>query len=168
MNFNTETTYTKERLMRFNTFVFMRRKFTWISALFLAVLLSVPFFRHLFAGEFSRKYFWCFIIVWCWSLLYFLYRLVWPRLTIDKNPRLNVVVKYEFCDSYFKISSPSHSFPNSPEISYDLIQNVFLYKNDLYIYFSGNQLFIMDTQAFEADTRRKFFEFLEEKDINVI
>ena len=167
MNFNIETTYTKERLLRFNTFVFMRRKILWIACLIRGVLISIPFFVSLANGEFNKKSFIYFLAVSCLITLYFVYRLVLPRLTINKNPQLNAVVKYEFHDSHFKISSPSSSFHESPEISYDIISNVFFYKNDLYIYFSNSRLFILDTQSFETDARNLFFHFLKERKVNI-
>lgn len=159
MNFNIETTYTKERLLRFNTYVFMRRKVVWISCLIINVLLSILFFIFLANGEFNKKYFSCFVFTFCLTALYFLYRLVLPRLTINKSPQLNAVAKFEFYDSYFTISSPSNSFPKSPEISYDLISKVSFYKNDLYIYFSKRELFILDTQSFEEETKNRFLIF---------
>ena len=167
MNFNVETAYTKERLLKFNTFVFMRRKIVWIACLIIAVLISIPFFVSLANGEFNKKYFLYFILVSCWTALYFLYRLLFPLLAINKNPLLNAVVKYEFHDSHFTISSPSNSFSESPEISYDLISKVFFYKNDLYIYFSNSRLFILDTQSFEADTKNSFLDFLKERKVNI-
>ena len=167
MNFNVETAYTRERLLKFNTFVFMRRKIVWIACLIIAVLISIPFFVSLANGEFSKKDFLYLILVAWVVALYFLYRLVLPLLTINKNPLLNAVVKYEFHDSHFTISSPSGSFPESPEISYDLITKVFFYKNDLYIYFSNSRLFILDTQSFEADTKNLFFDFLKERKVSI-
>lgn len=167
MNFNAETTYTKERLLKFNTFVFMRRKIFWIACLVIASLLSIPFFVSLANGEFNKNYFLYFILFLCWTALYFLYRLVLPRLTINKKPLLNTVVKYEFHDSHFIVSSPSDSFSESPEITYDLISKVFFYKNDIYIYFSNSRLFILDTQSFESDVRNLFFDFLKERKVTI-
>lgn len=167
VNFNVETIYTKERLLRFNTYIFMRRKLVWIACLIISVLISIPFFVSLANGEFNKKYFLYFVLIFCWTTLYFLYRLVLPRLTINKSPKLNAIVKYEFYDSHFIISSPSNSFPESPEMSYELISNAFFYNNDLYIYLSNRRLFIVDTQSFETATKNLFFDFLKEKKVTI-
>ncbi len=165
MKFSTITNYDKERLLRFNNFIILKKRLFWAIMIVCTVLVSSIFAYYLALNIFDSTITLCFVLVVFIDLTYIFCYLILPRFTIKKSPGLNAIIHFEFQENTFKISGISKNGTDCSELNYSAIQKVMESKHDIYLFISIRQAYIIDKSGFELGSPDVFLEFLKSKNI---
>ena len=165
MKFSNRTVYDKKRLIRFNNFIILKKRFFWALMIVCTVFVlgSVGFTLSL--GIYNSTIFFCFALIVLLDITYAFCYLVLPRFTVNKAVALNTNIIYEFQEDSFKISATNKNGIESSELNYLSIIKVMASKCDIYLFVSKHQAYILDKSGFEIGCPDEFFGFLKDKNI---
>ncbi len=90
---------------------------------------------------------------------------VLPRFTINKALGLNANIIFEFQEDTFKISAETKNGTESSELNYSAIVKFMESKQDIYLFISKRQGYILDKSGFTVGSLEEFLKFLQEKNI---
>ena len=165
MRFSATTVYDKERLLRFNHFIIFRKRFFWalmiacnvLVVLCAALVLALDPQDHTILAYAALIGIIDVAVVFCWFIL--------PRFTLDKSPMLNADVVFEFGEENFKVFAVMKNCNDSSELNYSAIVKVMESKEDIYVFISKTQSFVMDKSGFTVGSAEELLQFLKEKNI---
>ena len=90
---------------------------------------------------------------------------VLPRFIVNKSPILNANILFEFHEDIFKISATLKNGTESSELNYSAIVKLMESKQDIYLFISQRQCYILDKSSFTVGCSEDFLKFLQEKNI---
>ena len=96
MKFSNRTIYDKERLIRFNNFVVLKKRFFWVLMIVCTVLVSLSFALTLALKNYDSTILLCFSLIVIIDIMYVFCYLILPRITINKAIALNADIFFEF------------------------------------------------------------------------
>ncbi len=165
MNLSATTVYTKERLLRFNSFFAMSRRFFWITLLVCVSLVSSVFFLSILIEALDKIITIAFIAVWCFALLYFLMTVIVPRLLVKKTPSLNAEVTYTFDAESFTTEFKTSLQIGTEQMNYSVIKKIMESDTDIYLFVNNATSFIIDKSGFKSGSAEELIAFLKAKNI---
>ena len=165
MKFSNRTIYDKERLIRFNNFVVLKKRFFWVFMIVCTVLVSISFALTLALKIYDSTILLCFALIMVVDITCSFCSLILPRITINKATALNADILFEFQEDTFKLSATNKNGTDSSELNYSSIIKVMESKCDIYLFISKRQGYILDKSGFEAGCPDELLEFLKGKNI---
>ena len=105
MKFSNRTVYDKERLIRFNNFIILKKRFFWLFMIVCTVLVFGSFALTLALRIYDSTILLCFALTIFIDITYVLGYLVLPRFTVNKAVGLNTNILFEFQEDTFKLSA---------------------------------------------------------------
>lgn len=165
MNFSNQTIYDKERLIRFNNFVALRKRIFWSFMIVCTVLTSISFVLTLALKSYDLTIFICFAIIVVIDTTFVFCYFILPRITINKAITLNADIFFEFKEDTFKISATTKNGAESSKLNYSAIIKVMESNQDIYLYISTRQAYIVDKSGFNSGCPSEFVNFLKGKNI---
>ena len=165
MKFSNRTVYDKERLIRFNNFIVLKKRFFWLFMIVCTVLVFGSFALTLALRIYDSTILLCFALIIVIDITYVLGYLVLPRFTVNKAVGLNTNILFEFQEDTFKLSATNKNGTDSSELNYSSIIKVMESKYDIYLFISKRQGYILDKSGFEAGCPEELLEFLKGKNI---
>lgn len=165
MKFSNRTIYDKERLIRFNNFVALRKRFFWIFMIVCTILVSISFALTLALKGYDSTILLCFALIVVVDITYAFCSLILPRITINKAAALNADILFEFQEDTFKISATTKNATESSELNYSALIKVMESSRDIYLYISTRQAYILDKSGFNFGCPNEFVKFLKDKNI---
>ena len=164
MNFSVQTVNNKDRLLRFNNFVVLRKRFFWSWMIVCTVLITVLLAIVLRIDPYSDVWIYAVLVyfidaiyIFCWFVL--------PRFTINKALGLNANIIFEFQEDTFKISATAKNGTEFSELNYSSIVKFMESKQDIYLFISKTHGYILDKSGFTVGSPEEFLKFLQEKNI---
>ena len=147
MELKISTVYTKQRLVRFNDYFWAQRKgffatfvvctlLVWGCAIFLSIFDALSDTIRLCCGM---------VTVLDITLLFSAFLI--PRLTVKKSPTINAVMGYSFNEEEMKITAETNTENASVTLKYAAIVKVGKKNDDLYLFISARQAYIVDVSA---------------------
>ena len=165
MKFSNRTIYDKERLIRFNSFVILKKKFFWVFMIVCTVLVSIPFALTLALKSYDSTILLYFVLIAVVDITYAFCALILPRITINKATALNADILFEFQEDTFKISATTKNATESSELNYSILVKVMESNRDIYLFISQRQGYILDKSGFNLGCPDEFVKFLKNKNI---
>ena len=165
MKFSNRTIYDKERLIRFNNFVVLKKRFFWVFMIVCTVLVSISFALTLALKSYDSTILLCFALIMVVDITCSFCSLILPRITINKATALNADILFEFQDDTFKISATTKNGTESSELNYSALIKVMESNRDIYLYISTRQAYILDKSGFNFGCPSEFVKFLKDKNI---
>ena len=163
VRFSADTVYDRERLLRFNTFYLLRKRVIWIIMAISTLLVTFAFSWQAALGSYPQTVVLCFVLVWVIDIFYIVFYLVLPRFTIKKARSLNAHIEYTFDEYFFKLESDALMQKNAPGIPYSAVEKMMQSKQDIYIFLTGKQCFIVDKAGFTQGSCEGFIDFMLSK-----
>ena len=165
MKFSNRTTYDEERLLRYHNFLVLRKRFFWSVVIICTVLISIIFALTLIFDPYNSSIWFSFIFIWTLDMICVFCYFILPHITISKAPQLNTNVLFEFEDNVFKIYATAKSGNESSERNYQSLIKVMESKQDIYLFISQRQAYILNKSCFTVGTSEDFLKFLKSKGI---
>lgn len=138
------TVYTKERMLRYSKFVAASKKAFWIIMIICTVVCAGCVAFTAAVDALSIEMLMYGAIVLAMDILYVFMYLILPRITVKKAKNLNTTIIYCFEEDCFKISASNDYAQETSTVKYSLISKVGRRDNDLYLFISKNQAYIVD------------------------
>ena len=165
MKLSVTTVYDKERVLRFNNFVVSKKKVFWSTmiACNILVVFSVALVLVLEPQDLTILAYAALIgfidvvAAFCFFVL--------PRLTLKKSLALNANVVFDFEEDVFKVLATMKNGTDSSELNYSAIVKVMESKQDIYIFVSNNQSYILDKSGFTVGRAEDLLTFLKAKNV---
>ena len=165
MKFSNRTVYDKERLIRFNNFIILKKRFFWLLMIVCTVLVFGSFALTLALRIYDSTILLCFSLIVLLDVTYIFCYFVLPRFTVNKAVGLNTNILFEFQEDTFKLSATNKNGIESSELNYSSIIKVMESKCDIYLFISKRQGYILDKSGFEVGCPEELLEFLKGKNI---
>lgn len=151
MDIKNTTVYTKERLIRFSDYFARTKLPMWIiyAVLTLHILAGNVFlFIH---GALTEQMILISVLALTVDLLMVFLFVVMPRLTVNKTNTLDACLNYSFGEQEVALESEGKLFRDSSSFKYQAIVKVGKYKDDVYLFISKRQAYIVDLSAMSED-----------------
>ena len=165
MKFSNRTVYDKERLIRFNNFSILKKRFFWTVMIVCTVLVSISFALTLALKMYDSTFLLCFALTGVIDIMCVFCYLILPRITINKAIVLNANILFEFKEDTFKISAANKNGTECSELNYSSIKKMMESKYDIYLFISTRQGYILDKSGFELGCPEELLKFLKDKNI---
>lgn len=151
MDIKSTTVYTRERLIRFSDY-FARMKMTgWIIyAVLTAIIIAGDVFLFLHGALTEQMIFLTALAILIDLLMVFMF-VILPRLTVKKTNSYEARLNYSFSEEEVHLESEGKLFRDSTSFKYGAIEKAAAYKDDLYLFISKRQAYIVDLSAMSAD-----------------
>lgn len=145
MELKISTVYTKERLLRFNDYYWTQRKafFAFMAGCTLLVWACVAFLA--FMNALSETVAFCGVMVTLMDAAYLFAAFLLPRLTANKATSIGAVLDFAFKDGEMDIVAETNKERSTSTIKYPAIVKVGKKKDDVYLFISKRQGYIVDT-----------------------
>ena len=167
MTFSNQTVYDKKRLLSFNTFVALRKRLFWAIMIIATILVSATFvfYEVTKTNEQDNTILACFAIIVVVDLTYVFCTFVLPHFTIKKSPAYDSSISYEFWEDSIKVSVSNPRIKENSEILYSSLVKVMENKQNIFLYISSNQSYILDKSGFTVGDSKELIAFLISKGV---
>ncbi len=146
--FECETVYDMNRLMRFNLHHFLRKKWFIASVLVMVGFVALTFIVSWIFEGFNGDLFFALVVVLGLCLLYLVLTLVVPFFTVKKSPNYLANLHMSFFKDGFSVAADTKMGDENSNLRYEAIYRITESKSDLYLYISSNQAMIVDKNGF--------------------
>ena len=165
MRFSNHTIYDKKRLIRFSDFVALRKRFFWIFIVVCNALILVAFAFNIAFKSYDSVIPSCFTLTIVIDLICVFCSFIFPRITVKRSPALNADILFEFQEDSFKVSAKTKNSTDFSELNYPALVKVMESEQDIYLYLSARQAYVLDKSGFNSGSPDEFVEFLKDKNI---
>ena len=165
MYFSNKTIYDRKRLIRFSDFCVLKKKFLWVAMIICSAVVLITELPSLITDPhdtFSKIY---LIVVLALFILLLFLLFIAPRIGIKKSPAYEAQHSYEFEDEVFKIDSTLKNGKDSLELKYSSLVKVMESRDDVYLFISNRQAYVLDKSGFTAGNPEDFVIFIQSKGI---
>ena len=148
MEINNSTVYTKERLLKFNRFFARNQKFLWCA---LPIATAIVYLIGLIQSIFSELSFpvavCAFMLTLFDIILPLMFFLILPRYALKKTKIIDTVIEYKFTESELFVNVSNENIDEKTSIKYSLFQKAAKNKDELYLFLSASNAFVVDLSA---------------------
>ena len=165
MTLQITTVYTKERLLRFY-FYYQLVQRVWFPIIlgFDMILMSAWVIKDFLNGPpVSESVVAMFGIVWIIGLTWVVAALIVPRFSYKKAKSLNAVMEMTFSEENLRYSVSSAHSTESGEMQYGMFVKYIRNKDDLYLFVSARQVWIVDLSALTPEQTEQLHTLLSQK-----
>lgn len=162
MDLTVNTVYTKERLLKFSRFHFFSNT---KRIVFYSVLTVVLFIAALFSliyglitksfNSYSYYFFILFILTVCLDIFNLFTALILPLFTVKKAKSLNATVEFTFKDEGLTMKAHSEFAEGDEFLSYSAFERIAKKKDELYLYLSRNNCYIVDLSSLLTEEKEQ-------------
>ena len=167
MEFSAATVYTYERLYGFNIFVAKKKLWFWILLAVSTLMCGMAFALSLSMGDVGLFEIFLVALIVLIDVVSIITYFVIPRSSIKKSPALNSTVNFEFYHDNLKISAETRFGKEVSELRYSAIVKYAERVNDIYLFISKNQAFIIDEASLSGATVEELKEFLKRRNVKI-
>ena len=138
------TVYDKKRILAFNDYIARSKKGFWIfmGVCTFIVLGAVGFVAAL--GDLDMTMIMLLGLVLLVDALEVFIYVVFPRVTLKKNKNVGTNIKYTFREDNFEIVAENPNMHETATIKYSIIKKIRRNGNDVYLFISNFQCYIVD------------------------
>jgi len=165
MEFSAATVYTYERLYGFNIFVAKKKLWFWILLAVSTLLCAMSLGLSIAMKDVGIFEIFLVALIVLMDVVSVITYFVIPRSAIKKSPALNSTVNFEFYHDYLKISADTKLGKENSELRYSAIVKYAEANNDVYLYISKNQAFIIDKASLTGATVEELRDFLKMRNV---
>ena len=151
MDIKNMTVYTKERLIRFSDYFARTKLPMWIIYAVLTLFIIAGDVFLLSQGALTDHMILLSAIALMIDLMMVFLFVVMPRLTVNKTNTINACLNYSFGEEEVALESEGKLFRDSSSFKYQAIVKVGKYKDDVYLFISKRQAYIVDLSSMSED-----------------
>ena len=162
MEINNSTVYTRERFFKFNRYFAKNQKFLWIA------LPIATFFTYLVAllqALFSELSFPMAVCAFTLTLfdiiLPLMFFLIMPRYALKKTKIIDTVIEYKFTESELFVNVSNENIDEKTSIKYSLFQKAAKNKDELYLFLSASNAFVVDLSVTSDEEKAQIKDALK-------
>ena len=163
MKLTSRTTNDRERLLRFSNYVGLHKFWLWIGLLCATVFVTVPFILQFTGAGVDGKVIFAFCLVLVIDAFYLITYFVVPRSSLKRSKLLGVTIVFTFLDSLFAMDALTKNGSDRTTFKYTELVKVAESKNDLYLYITKTQAFIVDKSKFTAEEAKELKSYIQSK-----
>ncbi|MBQ7379902.1 MAG: hypothetical protein IJW70_09550 [Clostridia bacterium] len=165
MPIQTTTVYTKERLLRFNYYYqLVQRKWFLILLVFEMAIAAAWLIKDIADGlPVSDGIILLFLIAWVLGITWMVTTLIVPRFSYKKAKSLNAVIEMTFSEESMRYSVSSAYTTESGELQYSMFVKYVKNKDDLYLFISTKQVWIVDLLSLTPEQTEQLHTLLSQK-----
>ncbi|MBR7116543.1 MAG: YcxB family protein [Clostridia bacterium] len=164
MKLSAATIYDKERLLRFSIYSSLKRRALWVMLILCTILVTAIYF-YFGCPSFFDTIGLCFFLVLVIDGVILFTHFVLPSITIKQSPSLNARLTYDFGVNSIKLVVESQNASGQNEIFYTAIKQVMESKEDIYLFLSNQQAYVVDKSGFTEGSADELVAFLKEKGV---
>lgn len=163
MRFSASTVYSYKRLLEFSDYTCLKKKWIWIIMAIATVIVTICFSLQfsLIGYDSTLTISFCAIVII--DVLYTFMCFGLPRITLKKSPALDAEIRFEFHENFYKIEATMPSGNELSQLNYTALKKIEETKNNIYLYVSQNQAYIVDKGGFTFGTAEEFVDFISTK-----
>ena len=166
MYFSNKTIYDKKRLVRFNDFCVLKKRVFWGFMIICSTLVLLTYvFSVIAIPDNNDTITFLSIISLAYDAIILMCYFVFPRISIKKSPAFNAETSFEFDEDGFKVCANTSNLKESTELKYSSLVKVMEGKQDIYLFISKRQGYIIDKSGFTAGNPEDFIIFLQSKNV---
>ena len=168
MTLQITTVYTKERLLRFY-FYYQLVQRVWFPIIlgFDMILMTAWVIKDFLNGPpVSESVVAVFGIVWIFGLTWVVAALILPLFTVKKAKNLNTVTETIFGEEGMHYKMCSTYATEEGELKYGMFVKYIKNKNDLYLFVSARQAWLVDMSSLNPEQTEQLHTLLSEKIIS--
>lgn len=156
-----KTVYTKERLLKFSSYVFRSQKFSnWVMGIATVVTILGTLLVYCL-DALDTTVILCFFTIIGLDLVQVLLSVVLPRLTVRKSKMLGTEIEYTFEETGFRYRSSGQFTKEEGTVQYAQLKRAEKQGKELYLMLnniSGNLVDLDTLSDYEEDELRKLLE----------
>lgn len=151
MQITVKTKYSKEKLLKFNNYIVAHKWMQNILMILGTLLIAALHVVFAIRGVSSQTLAVCTVLIVFFDLAYLICYIILPMFTVKRAKNLNTVIQYVFYEGCFDIGVKDSFTERPSRISYTKLTKVAFHKGDLYLFFSPNHGYIVDTTSMKRD-----------------
>ena len=163
MPINVTTVYTKERLEHYNKYVSASKWWLWVIMIATTLIIAVCTVILALLDSLDGTVITYLVIVVFIDLSYLFFSFWFPRIHIKKAKNLNTEIQYTFDNESFKIQAANQFSEESSTVKYQIISKVRFNKDDMYLYISSFQAYLVDLSGLDFSERVELIELIRSK-----
>jgi len=163
MKLTARTVNNKERLLRFSNYVGLHKMVLWLVLLAATVLVTIPFVWQFTGGGIDARVIIAFTLIVGIDFFYVSSYFILPRATLKKSPLLGVTIVFTFLDSIFAMDALTKKGSDRSTFKYTDLVKIAESKEDLYLYITKNQAFIVDKSCFTEEELSELKSYIKGK-----
>ena len=165
MPIQTTTINTRERLLRLNHYYqLVQRKWLLILLVFEMILTAVILIKDFADGPpLSEVNGIMFVLIWVLGITWIVTMLIVPRFSFKKAKNLNAVIETTFSEQSMRYSVSAAHATESGEMQYGMFVKYIRNKDDLYLFLSARQVWIVDLSALSPEQTEQLHTLLSQK-----
>lgn len=162
MTIEATTVYTKERMLKFNRYVVMSKKWFWIFMLICNIFMIADIASLIYFANFDWAILFLILIaVIDFKLLFG--NFIAPRMAMKKQTVFNANIKYSLNEQHIHIQSSTDNFTAESTYNYSAIIKAPAQGDELYLFTSKWQAFVVDMSELSDEQKSLLRALLEDK-----
>ena len=163
MKLTSRTLNDRERLLRFSNYVGLHKIKLWLILFAVTALVTVPFILQFTGFGVDAKVIVAFCLVLIVDIFYLVSYFVVPRYALNKSPLLGLTIVFTFLDSIFAMDALTKKGSDRSTFKYSELVKVRESKQDLYLYITKSQAFIVDKSGFSEEELTELKNYINSK-----
>ena len=163
MKLTARTVNNKERLIRFSNYAGLHKLGLWLALLAATVFVTIPFVLQFTGQGIDARVIIGFCLVTGLDFFYVSSYFIIPRATLKKSPLLGVTIVFTFLDSIFAMDALTKKGSDRSTFRYSDLVKIAESKEDLYLYITKNQAFIVDKSNFTEEELSELKAYIKSK-----
>ena len=161
MPIQVSTVYSKERLLRFNSYVVGSKKAMWVLMAVCTVVVCGGYALLAVLDAVSDMVRFCLVLILAMDAVFIVCSLLLPRLTIRKAKNLDLVIHYTFEMGSFHLEAANAYANESSTLQYAMLTKAAKRGDELYLFLSRIQAYIVDLSQLSPEQTRELKRILE-------
>ena len=163
MKLTSRTLNDRDRLLRFSNYVGLHKIKLWLILLAVTALVTVPFILQFTGFGVDAKVIIAFCLVLIVDIFYLVSYFVVPRYALNRSPLLGLTIVFTFLDSIFAMDALTKKGSDRSTFKYSELVKVRESKQDLYLYITKSQAFIVDKSGFSEEELAELKNYINSK-----
>ena len=163
MKLTSRTLNDRDRLLRFSNYVGLHKIKLWLILLAVTALVTVPFILQFTGFGVDAKVIIAFCLVLIVDIFYLVSYFVVPRYALNRSPLLGLTIVFTFLDSIFAMDALTKKGSDRSTFKYSELVKVRESKQDLYLYITKSQAFIVDKSGFSEEELTELKKYINSK-----
>ncbi len=157
------TVYTKERLLRYQMYTVVSKRWFWF-VLGICTVLTVGIWTWMSVIDEVSFFITLYMVLLLWiDLVYVVCYFIVPRFTVKKQTALNTTVQYTFDTDCFRVHGANEHTDESSTSRYSLLIKIRKNKSDLYLFIAPRVAFVADLTVLSPEQTAALKELLYSK-----
>ena len=163
MKLSSRTVNDQARLLRFTRYVGLHKLPLWIALFAVTAIVTVPYVLMCTGGGIDARVIIAFCLIIGIDFFYVCSYFIIPVATVKKAPLLNVTIVFTFLDSIFAMDALTKKGSDRSTFRYSDLVKIAESKEDLYLYITKSQAFIVDKSGFTSEELNELKDYISSK-----